>query len=298
MYRAMTKNVLVVVAAFALSSCHREASSKSTASATSSPPILTSPAATSSSASGSAIDAGVASVDAAPPPEVHKEPRAIGPYAAPFVEGRDVYYVAPSSWSKPQRLIANLHGMCNPPGYACGYWTHAASEQGFLVCPTGNAECAKGVPTWTEGFDQADDDLEKAIATVEAQYPDEISRDGSILTGFSLGATMASLIAMKHPARWPYLILIEAQVALSVEKLRAAGVRAVALIAGEIGANVYGDRAITDALNAQGFPARFWIMPKAGHYYSANIDDIMKEAMEWLLAQGDGDAGAATATTQ
>jgi poly(3-hydroxybutyrate) depolymerase len=214
----------------------------------------------------------------------------------PFKDEREVFFVVPSSWSKPQRLIANLHGMCNPPGYSCGYWTHASSEKGFLVCPTGNAECAKGVPTWTEGYQKADDDLEQAIAAVDAKYPGEISREGSILTGFSLGATMAALIAERHPGRWPYLVLIESNVPLSAPKLRAAGVRGVALVAGELGESRYGESASAVALTKQGFPARFWMMPKAGHWYSANIEDIMSEAMEWLLAQGDGDAGAGDAS--
>jgi hypothetical protein len=104
---------------------------------------------------------------------------------------------------------------------------------------------------------------------------------------------MAALIAERHPGRWPYLILIESNVPLVAPSLRAAGVRAVALVAGELGESRYGESNTATALAKQGFPARFWMMPKAGHWYSANIDDLMKEAMEWLIAQGEGDGGAA-----
>jgi hypothetical protein len=31
-------------------------------------------------------------------------------------------------------------------------------------------------------------------------------------------------------------------------------------------------------------------MPGAGHFYSANIDQMMREAIEFVLAQGEGDA--------
>jgi hypothetical protein len=233
--------------------------------------------------------AAAAPVDAAPPPPPPEPPRAVGPYQLPFGDGdkRSVYFAVPPRHASGQRLIANLHGMCNPPGYACGYWVHAGSEHGFLVCPAGNSECAPGVSTWTESWDKIDEDLEASVGVVDAHYPGEIDRDqGGILTGFSLGASVAPLIAEKHPGRWPYLILVEATVALDPAKLGAAGVRAVALVAGEIGANVYGDKAICDSLNKQGFPARCWVMPKAGHWYSANIDEIMGDAIDWLLTNG------------
>jgi pimeloyl-ACP methyl ester carboxylesterase len=177
--------------------------------------------------------------------------------------------------------------MCNPPGYACGYWVHAGSEHGFLVCPAGNSECGPGVSTWTESWEHIDGDLEASIDAVGAAYPGEIDRDqGSVLTGFSLGASVAPLIAEKHPGRWPYLVLVEATAPLDAAKLRAAGVRAVALVAGELGANVYSQKAQCDALTKAGLPTRCWIMPKVGHWYSANIDEIMGDAIDWMLAQG------------
>ena len=140
-------------------------------------------------------------------------------------------------------------------------------------------------PTWTESFAKMDEDLEKAIATVMDAYPGAITRDGAVLTGFSRGGFAAPEIAKLHPGRWPYLLLNEANAGLTAVSLRKAGVRAVAMIAGEKGGEVHGERATVSALTAQKFPAKLWVMPGAGHYYSANIDDIMREAIEWLVAQ-------------
>src|SRR6185369_12862514 len=64
-------------------------------------------------------------------------PRPIGPYEMPFEKNRNVYFVVPRSTALPARLLANLHGVCNPPGYACGYWIEAAANTGFLICPEG-----------------------------------------------------------------------------------------------------------------------------------------------------------------
>jgi hypothetical protein len=74
--------------------------------------------------------------------------------------------------------------------------------------------------------------------------------------------------------------------------LRAAGVRAVALIAGEVGGQIAGERNTAAALAKHGYPARLWVMPHAGHFYSADIDTIMGEAIDWVLTNGEApDAG-------
>jgi pimeloyl-ACP methyl ester carboxylesterase len=219
-----------------------------------------------------------------------------GPFEVPLEGARKVYYVVPRQKGNG-RLIANLHGVCNPPGYACGYWVEAASRAGFLVCPEGNSHCGpNGPPTWTEPAAKMDADLERAIAIVDANHPGEMNREGSVLTGFSMGAYAAVQIARNHPGRWPHLVLNEADVPLDVAQLRAAGVRAVALVAGEIGSQVAGERRTAEKLAKHGFPARLWVMKGAGHYYSADIDTIMAEAIAFVLsasADATGDSGAA-----
>jgi predicted esterase len=210
--------------------------------------------------------------------------RPVGPFEVAFHGKRNVYFATPPTPGR-HRLIANLHGLCNPPGYACGYWTHAASEQGFLVCPEGNTTCgAGGPPSWDESFVDMDRDLEKSIDTVSARYDGEVSRDGAILTGFSRGAWAAPTIAAMHPGRWRYLILNEADVTLTSAGLKGAGVKAVVLMAGEYGSQLAGERATVQRLEKEGFRAKLIVMPKAGHYYSANIDDLMKEAMDFVTA--------------
>ena len=78
--------------------------------------------------------------------------------------------------------------------------------------------------------------------------------------------------------------LLEADVELSLRMLQWSKVRAVALIAGEWGNQIAGERKNVDELAAQGFPIRLWVMPRAGHAYSANIEDIMREAIAFVLS--------------
>jgi predicted esterase len=219
-----------------------------------------------------------------------EEPRDIGPFTLSFLPHRNVFLTTPSfrtTPATPTRLLANLHGLCNPPEYACGYWMKAASEVAFLVCPEGNARCGgseNAPPTWTESFEGMDADLEKAVAATEASFPSEMTRDGAVLTGFSRGAYAAAAIALRHPGRWPYLVLVEGDVTLTVPMLERAHVRSVAMLAGEWGTQLAGSKKTCETLGRRGYPARFIVMPKAGHYYSADIDERMREALAFVLA--------------
>jgi predicted esterase len=221
---------------------------------------------------------------------VEETRRDIGPYELPFLPHRSVYLAVPASTSSPQRLVANLHGLCNPPGYACGYWTRAASEVGFLVCPEGNSRCGPGAaaaPTWTESFETMSEDLERAVEATSDAYPGEITREGSVLTGFSRGAYAAAAIALAHRGRWRFLVLVEGDVTLTVARLRQAGVRAVAMLAGEWGSQLAGERTTCDSLAKQGYPIQLFVMPKVGHAYSADIDERMRQALAFVLAHDD-----------
>ena len=66
--------------------------------------------------------------------------------------------------------------------------------------------------------------------------------------------------------------------------LTAAKVRAVALVAGELGTELPGEKKSVEEMKAAGYPAELFVMPKTAHLYSANIDDVMREALGFVLA--------------
>lgn len=203
-----------------------------------------------------------------------------------FGDERSAMLVLPRSEDGPARLLVMIHGVCTPPSYVCGAWAGTAADNGLLVCPVGNTTCGPegtGPPTWEESFAAIDDDVEQSIKAATRQAP-RFTREGAVLAGYSRGGYAAVILAVRHPGRWPFLILNEADVDLTPEMARAAGVRAVALIAGEWGNQIAGEEKTRDALIAAGFPVRLWTMPKAGHFYSPDIADIMKEALLFVLS--------------
>jgi hypothetical protein len=226
-------------------------------------------------------------------------PLADGPHEIALTPGRPIFYARPGerdgsvethAGTKPWRLVGHLHGICHPPSYSCGKWLGAAVDTGVLVCPTGNARCGDAnvgppsweAPTWQELVVAMDADLERSIARVEAKHPGSIRREGAILTGWSRGAYAAPAIARMHPGRWPYLVLIEANVPLSAASLAKAGVRAVALVAGELGTEIAGERKTEAELVGAGFPARLFVMAKVAHLYPDDMERVMAEALAFV----------------
>jgi hypothetical protein len=168
----------------------------------------------------------------------------------------------------------------------------AAAEFGALVCPAGNRRCGDPKtgpetwdgPNWGDLVKMMDRDLEASVGRISDAYPDAIGREGAILTGYSRGGYAAPIVASMHPARWPYLVIIEASAPLSATTLRAAKVRAVALVAGELGTEIASMRKIEGALKRERFPAKLFVMEKTGHLYSADMDDVMRRALAFVLA--------------
>lgn len=97
------------------------------------------------------------------------------------------------------------------------------------------------------------------------------------------------MIARRHPGRWPYLVLIEANVSLPADVLRASKVRAVALVAGEQGSEIAGMRKTHTRLEQEGFPSKLFVMRRTGHLYSDDMEQVMHDALEFVLShEADG----------
>lgn len=235
-----------------------------------------------------AVEIEDAAVPWSPPPRDAVD----GPREIPLEPGRTVWYARPKSGSEPHRLVGHLHGVCGPPSYACGKWIGAGVDVGVMVCPTGNARCGDPnvgpasweAPSWPELVRIMDRDLERAVARVAERHRGAFHRKGAVLTGYSRGAYAATAIARAHPNRWPFLVLVEAHAPLAASWLRKSGVLAVAMVAGERGEEIEKMRKTADALTADGYPAKLFVMRNTGHLYSDDMELVMHEALAFVLS--------------
>jgi poly(3-hydroxybutyrate) depolymerase len=213
--------------------------------------------------------------------------RPLGPHTVRFDGEREAFVSAPTKTKRRRRVIASLHGLCQPIVASCSPWAHGASERGFLVCPSGNSSCGSSIaeaPTWNETDEEVEADIEKAIDVMEASYSGEVSREDGVLTGFSRGGYIAARLVSMFPKRWPYLIICEANAQMTAERLRAAGVRAVAIVAGEESIEYPGEKATAEQLEKDGMRVRLYTMKGVGHAYSKDYDDLMAQAVDFVTS--------------
>lgn len=191
------------------------------------------------------------------------------------------------------RVVAHLHGNCHDAGTSAARWAGATRAVGTLVVPTGNTVCGDaGVPAtgplWEAPVADVARDLDAAIAKASAVAL--LDRAGGILTGYSRGAWLARLLARRAPGRWPGLVLVEGGAPLeapAARALAAAGVRAVALVAGAYGAQRAPMAAAAEVLEAAGVRARLVVVPKMGHPYVDGMDAPMAEALGFVAGVVD-----------
>ncbi|MBL8608449.1 MAG: hypothetical protein JNL38_14080 [Myxococcales bacterium] len=243
----------------------------------------------------SALAAGSAPEPALPSPVASE--RASSPRPAPAARelslstGRAAYVAFGE-----RRLIGHIHGVCGGPEYACARWLGAATATGSLVCPTGNVRCGdpKTGPasweaaSWGELVAIMDHDLEASVARAERERPGAIDRTGAVLTGYSRGGYAVPVLATAHPGRWPLLVIIEADAPLSAAALARAGVRKIALVAGEHSAERAGMKKSEAALSASRLPARLFVMKGSSHLYPDDMDALMRDVLAYVTDEADG----------
>jgi predicted esterase len=102
--------------------------------------------------------------------------------------------------------------------------------------------------------------------------------------GYSLGAPAAMLQVMREPYRYDRLMIVNASMEPSVAQMKRAGVRRVALVAGERDATVHKLRAAALRLAGGGVDARFFALAATDHYFNATSQAQLAAPLAWLLA--------------
>jgi predicted esterase len=188
----------------------------------------------------------------------------------------------PRDDSAPRPAIVYLHGMWASPEDSCGYFEHAATPFGFLVCPRGNAPLNDG-RMWAGNYASVAPQVHAALDAAAAMGPGKLDRaGGGTLMGFSNGAYFAVEVAASEPGRWTGLVLISMRLELDVQLLRGAGVRRIVLAAGEHDASVASMKALAERTDAAGLPTRFISLGPVGHQFPDDMDARMCDAVAWV----------------
>ena len=234
-----------------------------------------------------------------PAPNIEKEPASPGvPWSAPPlletlpVEGfHTTVYVPPKSRdAKPHPVTIVLHGNFDRPEWQCDTWRDVAASHGWVLCP-------RGVPTpWAEksadrwmyrGADRTLTEIDAALTALSRKYNGYVDTHRMVLAGFSLGAILASPIAITSPNRFTTLFLIEGGLkTLDKRKLLAlkrSGVEAIGLAMSSPKYRAQAKKLLS-TLKKLGIRAQYVDMAGAGHNYHPDFPRKGATALRWLLS--------------
>jgi predicted esterase len=203
---------------------------------------------------------------------------------------------APVDTAAPRPAIVYLHGMWASPEDSCGYFEHATTPFGFLVCPRGNAPLAGrhvsgsagawSTPDgrmWTGTYSTVAPQLRAALDAAGRLLPGKLDRAASgTLIGYSNGAYFAVEVACSEPGRWTGLVLLSMRLELDVARLTAAGVQRVVLAAGEKDGARASMQALATRTDAAGLATRFVSLGETGHQFPPDLDARMCDAVAWV----------------
>jgi len=175
----------------------------------------------------------------------------------------------------PGRLVF-LHGMC---GHGLGYaqaFQFSAARIGTLIAPQGDVSCGGVWAKWSANVDALDARIERAFRALGDTGP----LSGIWILGMSQGATRAEALARRFPERYTHLVAMDGPTAIRAGNLRK--LRAAVLMAGERDRHDLMQQS-QRALERGGVPARFLIIPEAGHgAMGPTPEKTMSEALEFL----------------
>lgn len=230
----------------------------------------------------SSRDGGVPQLPPAP-----ESPRRPAPLSVP-----DYYpasHVGPddtSTWPKPVVIV--LHGNFDRPEWECDMWQDVADFYGWVLCPRGlrTKYATLAEDRWTyRGPGAVQKEIDASLGALEARYPGRVTRDKTVLAGFSLGAIYAPGLVKTSPGRYPFVFLVEGGVKKldkrGIRALKRAGVKGVGMAMSAPGRRRMA-RDLMRLIIAAGMRAVFVDMKGAGHGYRGDFGTTGKRALQEL----------------
>jgi len=200
-----------------------------------------------------------------------------------FGAKRPAMYYAPPQSDEKRPLIVMLHGMCALPEYECPVFREGAPGSTALLCPPGPTSCPEGDGRMWIGSSWAmASSLTKSLRALGERHSGRIDTRRKALVGYSLGGMAAMRIVQAQPGQWSGLMIVNAGVEPSAATLRRAGIKRVALVAGERDRTAGKLRRAAARLQHVGFDARYFSMGAVGHYFDSSSASRLNEALTWL----------------
>ncbi len=213
-------------------------------------------------------------------------PRRASPLEVPGHEPAS--HAGPLDVSRPQPLVAVLHGNYDRPEWECDSWRDIVRAGAWVLCTRGvrREGTTLGEDRWTYRSPRAAlAELRDATAVLRARYAGKVQEGVQVLAGLSLGAYYARQMAIDEPARFGRVVLIEGGgggwTDATARRFVRGGGRRVVFACGQAGCAREARRAIAAIERARG-QARLIYDREAGHNYSDRMLRELSESYRWI----------------
>jgi predicted esterase len=191
--------------------------------------------------------------------------------------------------AKPYPLLLTMHGNNNDAKSTAPRYD-AAAKAGWLVGTLQSAQI--GFTDNTFVWNDIEDSLanvEKHRAELTAEYPVDAQR--IVVSGFSMGGQIASLLAVQQPFAIKGLIGIgtylgdkQEEWAEQIATLAERGVRVYLLVGDKDDGCYPGTLRLAEMLRAANVPCELKVYPGMGHVYPPDFDEVLITALKFITA--------------
>jgi predicted esterase len=194
-------------------------------------------------------------------------------------EGHDLLAFPPSKTASARPMtVVFLHGARGRAENGCPAFRSGASELGWLVCPEAIEAQPDGSWSWGADVFQQRPVVARAIHAAEAKGA---SSEPGVAVGFSQGSYVALDLVKASFASFRGLVLLGAELHPNVKTLRDAGVRRVALGAGQLDVPYVSLKEEALRMENEGLEARFFDLGHVGHTYVVDDSAVLRDAIAW-----------------
>jgi pimeloyl-ACP methyl ester carboxylesterase len=226
-------------------------------------------------------------VAASPPPPELANGGADVPLA---VEGfGDAVVAIPAAGKAPHPVVIAAHANWDRPSWECAWWKRLLRKS-FILCPRGilrDDSPSPDDPRYTYESDAAlEQEVDAGLAALAERFGAHVDVSPPLLwVALSRGSFLGARIAVRHPERFPRMILVEGGhdpwTPENAEAFAAGGGQAVLFVCGQ-GACTYAARKAARRLGRFSVRTRLEDVPGMGHGLNGDADEPILEALPWL----------------
>lgn len=211
--------------------------------------------------------------------------RELEPFKKKAVRAKVLTFVPPNhDPTKPAPVIVALHSYGGNATSFARVWRSLAEEvDAILVVPQGLGRLGGGRFHWGK-VEEGEFLVLRAIEKAKKKY--NVNGDRIILTGFSQGGSMAFLIALRQPKLIAGVIPVAAYYDEDVSPIPvgpATPLPRFFILNGAEDRDASNNRHAANLLKASGAATRINIYEGVGHSFPPNRDEVLREALRFLL---------------